>query len=159
MTKTERTVVAVLVLALGVLLITLKVAFLEMLLIVGGICLIGFGVVDVFRGFVPPAVVKIAAGGLLILCCVFVVKAILFIISAVLLVIGVLLLYDKLKSRKCFRSLVSLVCEYAIPALFLVMGALLLCAQGEGADWLFILCGIFTILIGVALFVKMFTDD
>ena len=159
MTKTERTVVAVLVLVLGVLLITLRVAFLEMLLIVGGICLIGFGAVDVFRGFVPPAVVKIAVGGLIILCCVFVVKAVLFIISTILLVVGVLLLYDKLKHRKCFRSLIPMICEYAIPALFLVMGALLLCNQGRGSDWLFILCGIFTILLGVAVFIRVFVDE
>ena len=159
MTKTEKTVVAILVLILGVLLITLRVTFLEMLLIVGGICVIGLGVVDVFRGMVPPAVLKIVAGGLLILCCVFVVKAVLFILSALLLVTGILLLYDKLKQHRRFCSWLQAILEYATPILFLIIGALLLFNQGEGSDWIFIVCGSFTVIIGGVVLINNFLEN
>jgi hypothetical protein len=159
MTKTEKTVIAVLVLVVGILLIALRATFLEMLLIVGGVCVIGLGVIDVFRGIVPPAVLKIVSGGLLILCCVFVVKAVLFIISALLITAGILLLYEKLKRRRIFCSWWLAVFDFALPALFLAIGALLLFNQGKGSDWVFIVCGVFTVLIGGVILLNEFLEN
>lgn len=159
MTKTERTVIAASVLLLGVLLITLRAAFLETLLIAGGVCCIGFGAADAFRGYVPPAIVKMAAGGLLVLCCVFVVKAVLLVLATALLVVGVLLLYDKLKCRKFSRSMFTNLCDFAIPTLFLLIGALLLFTQGEGEDWVLIVCGSLTVLMGGVLFAEVFLNE
>ncbi len=159
MTKTERTVVAALVLLLGVLLIALRGAFLEMLLLAGGVACVVFGAIDVFQGFVPPAVVKIVGGGLLILCCVFVVKAILFLLASVLLVAGFLLLYDLAKQRKCRRSVFLKICDVALPSLLLAIGALILFAEGEGEDWLFILCGSLTVVIGGLQFARVFAEE
>lgn len=159
MTKTERTVTAVLILLLGTLLITLRGTFLEMLLVVGGVVCIALGAIDVFQSCVPPGILKIVGGGLLILCCVFVVKAIMFVLASVLSVVGVLLLYDMVKQRKCRRSVFLKICDSALPILLLSIGALILFAEGEGEDWLFIVCGILTILIGALQLSKAFIEE
>ena len=159
MKKTEKIIAALLTIALGVLLIALRGTLVSILMTVLGVGLIAFGVMDLFDRLVPPAVIKIVVGLVVILCGWVIVEAVLYVVAALLLIAGILLLYERIKRKPCCSAIVQTLCEYAAPAISLVIGPLLLFNQGNTVNWVFILSGAFTIVEGGLLLVGAFTGD
>lgn len=159
MKKSERIISAILTMVIGVLLITMKDNFIGLLMTVAGGCLIILGIIDVFHRVVPPAVVKIVVGVLIIVCGWALVRAVLYIVSAILLIGGILILYDKIKRKYRCVSIVYTVCEYAIPSVLIFIGALLLFHQAKAVNLIFILSGIFTVIEGGLLLLDAFSQD
>ena len=86
MKKSEKIIAAVLTMALGLLFILLKDAFIGVLMTLLGAGLIVLGVVDIVNKLVPPAVVKMVSGTLVILCGWALVEAVLYILAGGLLI-------------------------------------------------------------------------
>lgn len=159
MKKTEKIISALLTIALGVLLITLRGKFISILMTVFGLGLIAFAVLDLCNRLVPPAVIKAVIGVVVILCGWTIIEAVLYILAAILLVAGILLLYEKIKNRTRCNALWQTVCQYAVPALFIVIGLLFLFNQGNTVQWVFIVSGIFTIAEGGFLLANAIVED
>ena len=140
--------------ALGVLLLVLKGEVISILMTVIGIGFIVFGIMDIFSSLVPPAVVKIVVGALIILCGWVIVKAVLYIVAAALLIIGILMLYDKIKKKVYCKDLLQAIFEFAVPVLFVLIGVMFLFHQGKSVEWVFIISGILTIAEGAVLLVN-----
>ncbi len=159
MKKTEKIIAALLTIALGVLLIVLRGKLVSILMTVFGVGLIAFGITDLFNRLFPPAVVKLVVGLVVILCGWVIVGAVLYVIAALLIIAGILLLYEKIRYHECNGPLLFTLCEYAVPAVFLVIGTLLLFNRGNTANWVFILSGAFTVVEGGLLLVGSFSAD
>lgn len=159
MKKTEKIVSALLTIALGVLLITLRGKFISILMTVLGLGLIAFAVLDLFNRFIPPAVIKAVAGVVIILCGWTIIEAVLYILSALLLVAGILLLYEKIKAHSRCDALWKTVCEYAVPALLIVIGLLFLFNQGNTVEWVFIISGVLTVIDGGIILANAIVED
>ncbi len=159
MKKSEKIIAAIITMAIGVLLIVLQDNFVGLLMTLAGICLIVFGALDIFHHEVPPAVIKIVVGALIIICGWVLVEAVLYIVAALLLIVGILLLYDKIKKRVVCDTLLLTALEYAIPALFVLIGILLLFHQAVAIELIFIFSGILTLIDGGMLLVNTFLDD
>ena len=159
MKRTEKIISAALTIALGILLIVLRGQIISILMTVLGISLIAFGVLDLWTKLIPPAVVKLVGGGVIILCGWVIVEAVLYVVAALLLVAGILLLYEKIKSKARCHTLFYTLCEYAAPALCIVIGTLLLFNQGNTVNWVFVVSGIFTSVEGGLLLVNAFSGD
>lgn len=159
MKRTEKIVVASLIIALGVLLVILRGEIVSILMTVLGLALIAFGILDLCNRAVPPAVVKLVMGVVIILCGWLIVEAVLYVLSALLLIVGILLLYEKIKFRARCINLFHALCVYAIPALCLVIGVLLLFNQGNTAQWVFVISGVFTVVEGGFLLIGALADD
>ena len=159
MNKTEKIIAAVATMAFGVLLIVLQGKFIGLLMTVAGICLIVWGVLDFLHHLIPPAVIKIVAAVLIIVCGWALVEAVLYIAAALLLIAGILMLYDKIKKRVCCDNWYFTVLEYAVPALFILIGLLLLFHQAATLKVIFVICGILTIIDGGLLLADAFLED
>lgn len=159
MRTSEKVISAILTMALGVLLIVLRATFIEVLMTVAGIGVIVLGIIDLLQTMVPPAVVKIVVGGLIILCGWVLVEAVLYLVAAILLIGGILLLYDKIKRRvHCFKLWQTIV-EYAIPSMLIFIGVLLLFNQGETINFIFVFSGILTVIEGGLLLVNALVEE
>ncbi len=159
MKKTEKLIIALLTVVFGILLIVLKGSIISILMTVLGVALIVLGVMDLIGRATPSGVVKLVSGIVVIVCGWVIVSAVLYILAALLLVTGILLLYEKIKNRFFCPTLWQTVCEYAVPVVFLVIGALLLFNQGGTVNWVFIVSGVFTVIQGGLLLVNALGDD
>ena len=159
MRKTEKIIVAVLTMALGVLLVVLKADVISILMTVLGVALIVFGIIDLLDKRIPPAVIKAVSGALIILCSWVAVGVVLYVVAAVLLVLGILTLYEKIKVSAHCIVLWQTVCHYATSILFIVIGILLLFNKNNGAEWVFVVSGICTVLQGGLVLLDAFTDE
>lgn len=159
MKKTDKIITALLTIALGVLLIVLRGKLVSILMTVLGLGLVSFGVMDLFSRLFPPAVIKIVIGLVIVLCGWVIVEAVLYVVSALLIIAGILLLYEKIRFRETCATLLFTLCEYAVPAVFLIIGTLLLFNNGGVARWVFYFSGAFTILAGGLLLVGAFSGD
>lgn len=159
MKQSEKIISAIITIALGVLLIVLRSDFISILLTIGGVSLIALGVMDIFNRLIPPAVVKIVAGALIIFCGWVVVQAALYVLAAALLIVGILLLYDKIKNKARCRTLLYTVFDYASCALLITVGFLLLFNQGNTVEWVLIVSGVLTVAEGALLLVGAFSQD
>ena len=159
MKKTEKIIAAVLTMAVGILLIAMQDNFISVLMSIAGACLIVLGVVDIFRRYVPPAVIKIVSGVLIIVCGWVLVEAVLYIVSAMLLIAGILLLYDKIKKRIVCDSLLHTVLEYVLPSVFILIGFLLLFHQAFAMEIIFVTVGCLTVIEGGILLVEAFEQE
>ncbi len=159
MKTSEKIVSAIITMGLGVLLLILKGDFISILMTIAGVSLIVLGVLDIFRNFVPPAVVKIVVGALIILCGWVIVEVVLYIVAAILLIVGILLLYDKVKKKIYCRDLLHTICEYAVPALFIMIGFMFLFHQGKAVNLIFIISGILTLLEGGVLLFNALSEN
>jgi hypothetical protein len=119
MNRSEKIIAAVLTMALGVLFIVLKGAFIELLMTLLGACLIVLGIVDIVNKLVPPAVVKMVSGALVIICGWLIMEAVLYILAGLLLVCGILILYQKIKLRVCGVNFWQTALEYATPIIII----------------------------------------
>ena len=159
MKKSEKIILAVFVMFIGVVLVAIKGKFIGILATVVGGGLIVLAVVDILQGGVPPALVKAVSGALVILCGWVAVRAVIYVIAAALLIVGALLLYDKIKRGvKC--SLVwQIACEYAVPSLCAIIGFLLFFHSVEWMNVIFVISGILTLLEGGLILLNAFTEN
>ena len=157
--KSEKIIGAVLVMVFGLLLIIMKARFIGVLMTVAGISLILLGVVDIFCKRIPPAIVKIVAGGLVILCGWVAIHALLYIFSAVLLVLGGLLLYDKIKKGTKCTLLPYIVWEYAKVGLCILLGLFLLFHREWTLAVVFNVSGVLVLVEGGVLLLDTFSDE
>ena len=159
MKKTERIIAAVLTMVVGILLIAMQDKFIGLLMSIAGACLIVLGVVDLCHRYVPPAVVKIVSGVLIIVCGWILVEAVLYIVSAMLLIAGILVLYDKIKKRVRCDTLFKTILEYALPAMFIAIGCLLLFHQAFALEIIFVVVGCLTLIEGSILLLEAFDEE
>lgn len=159
MKKTEKIIAAVLTMVIGVLLIVMKDKFIGVLTTVIGLGLIVFGVVDILNRAIPPAVIKMVGGLLVILCGWLVVEAVLYLLSAITLICGILLLYDKIKGCACGEAWWQTALVYAPAALCIAIGLLLLFHKALNPTFIFISCGIFALIEGGILLFNSFLEE
>ena len=159
MKKSEKIIAALLTMAIGILLIVLKNNFIGLLMTIAGVCLIAFGALDILHNEIPPAVIKLVVGALIIICGWVLVEAVLYIVAAFLLVVGILMTYDKLKKGIRCSSLLLTIMEYAVPILFIVIGVLLLFHQAFAIELIFIIAGILTLIEGGVLLTNTLMED
>ena len=159
MKKTEKIVAAIVTIALGILLMVLQGQIISILMTVLGVTLVALGVMDLLNKLVPPAVVKLVAGVVVVICGWAIISAVLYVVAAGLIIVGILMLYEKVRNHAQCATLWQTVCEYAMPAVFLVIGILLLFNQGNTVAWVFIISGILTVLEGGLLLIDAFYDD
>ena len=159
MKKTEKIIAAVLTMVVGILLIAMQDKFIGILMSIAGACLIVLGVVDIFHRYVPPAVIKIVSGILIIVCGWVLVEAVLYIVSAMLLIAGILLLYDKIKKRMRCDTWLRTVLDYSLPLVFVVIGGLLLFHQVFALEIIFVVMGCLTFIEGGILLMEVFENE
>ena len=159
MKRSEKIIAAILTMVFGILLIAMQDNFISILMTIGGVCLIVLGVVDIFQRFIPPAVIKIVSGILIIVCGWALVEAVLYVVAALLLIAGILLLYDKIRKRVSCDTLWKTILEYALPAVCILIGALLLFHQAFAVELIFIITGSLTLIEGALLLVEAFDEE
>ena len=159
MKKSEKIIAAILTMAVGVLLIVLQNNFIGLLMTIAGVCLIVFGALDIFHREIPPAVVKIVTGVLIIVCGWALIEAVLYIVAALLLIAGILLLYDKIKKKVVCDTLLFTALEYAVPSLFILIGFLLLFHQAVAIEIIFVFSGILTLIEGGVLLANALLEE
>lgn len=159
MKKTEKIIAAVCTVAFGVLLIVLKDNFIGILMTVAGLCLIVLGIADFANRLIPPAVIKTVVGVFVIFCGWMAVNAVLYVLAAALLIFGILLLYDKIKHKTICSSSFETVLEYALPALCIAVGILLLFHSSVAKNFIFVLSGLLTVLIGAILIMDAIAQE
>lgn len=153
MTKTQKILSAICVMALGVMLIVLRGDVISIAMTVLGIGCIALGILDLLRALIPPAVIKLVVGTIIIVCGWTLIGAVLYIVAGILLILGILLVYEKIKRRVQCGAWYTTLIEYAIPALCIVLGILLLFNQGNTVGWVFVVSGSITVLEGGVLLV------
>ena len=159
MNKSEKIIAAALTMALGVLFIVLKGTFIELLMTLLGACLIVLGVVDIINKLIPPAVVKMVSGTLVIICGWLIMEAVLYILAGLLLVCGILMLYQKIKLRVCGVNFWKTVLEYATPIIIILIGVLLLFNRAEFVNAIFIISGLLIFIEGGLLLYEAYIED
>ena len=159
MKRTEKIAIALLIITLGLVLTILKEDVISILMTALGLGLIVLGCMDLYHKCIPPAVVKIVVGAIIILFGWLLVSAVLYILAAGLIIFGILMLYELLKKRAKDDNLLQTIGKYAIPSLCLLIGILLLFNQGGTVAWVFVLSGIATILEGGVLLLEAFFED
>lgn len=148
MKKTEKIVAALFTIGFGILIMVLRGDLIKIITTVLGIALIVLGVIDLVGKHVPPAVVKIVAGVIVLICGLALVSIVLYVIAALLLIVGILSLYEKYKTKGRCHNFKSIILEYATSAMLILIGFLLLFNQGATVNWIFIVCGILTVIEG-----------
>lgn len=159
MKKTEKIVAAIVLMALGIMFMILKNNFIGILMTIAGASLIILGIVDIVNRTIPPAVVKIVSGLLVIVCGWAVVEAVLYILSGILLVFGILMLYEKIKKRVRCATVWQTVIEYATAVICIAIGILLLFHQTSLVNFILLVCGLLTLLEGGVVLFLAFTED
>ncbi len=159
MKKSEKIVLALATVCMGVLLIALRGRFVSILMTVLGLGLIAFAVLDFVNKIVVTAVIKLVAGMVIIVCGWTIVGAVLYIVAGLLLIAGILLLYENFRKQICHDSLYRTITQYAVPSLFIVIGILFLFNQGNTVSWIFIVGGCVTIVEGGLLLVNALSED
>ena len=154
MKRSEKIITAILTMIFGILLMVMQDNFIGLLMTIAGLALIVLGVVDIVQHFIPPAVVKIVSGVLVIVCGWALLEAVLYIVSALLLIAGILLLYDKIRKRVHCDVLWQTILEYALPSVCIVIGILLLFHQAVAVEIIFIISGLLTLIEGALLLVE-----
>ena len=159
MRKSEKIISALLMMVLGVMFIILKDKFIGLLMTVAGISLIVLGMTDLVERLVPPAVIKIVSGILVIICGWLVVEAVLYILAGILLVLGILLLYDQIKNKEGCDSLLKSFLQYAVPIICIAIGILLLFHRGNWMDIVLIISGCLIFVEGAIVLFNAWIED
>ncbi len=159
MRRTEKIVLAAVLVVLGVLLMVFQENVVKMLMTVIGATLIAFGMANFFHRTIFLAVVKTVAGVVAIILGVFAVNVVLYLLAGLLLILGVLFLYGQLKIGNRCRTHFQNILAYALPVICLVLGVLLLFNNGEEVSWVFVLGGILVLAEGGLLFADALLSD
>lgn len=159
MKKTEKVVVALLTLLLGIALLILRGSLISVLMTVIGIVFIAFGIIQWLRGQIVLAIIKAVIGIVLIICGWAVVSAVLYVLAAAVMITGILLLYEQIKNQHCGATLLQKIAAFAYPIVCILIGFFLLFNEGNEAQWVFIVSGSLTVLEGGLLLLSTFTLD
>ena len=159
MKKTEKVVVALLTLLLGIALLILRGSLISVLMSVVGIVFIAFGIIQWIKGQIVLAIIKAVIGIVLIICGWAVVSAVLYVLAAAVMITGILLLYEQLKNQGCGATLLQKIAAFAYPIVCILIGFFLLFNNGNEAQWVFIVSGSLTVLEGGLLLLSAFALD
>ena len=159
MKKTEKVVVALLTLLLGIALLILRGSLISVLMSVVGIVFIAFGIIQWIKGQIVLAIIKAVIGIVLIICGWAVVSAVLYVLAAAVMITGILLLYEQLKNQGCGATLLQKIAAFAYPIVCILIGFFLLFHNGNEAQWVFIVSGSLTVLEGGLLLLSAFALD
>ncbi len=159
MTKTEKLILALGVMVLGILFILLQDKFIGILMTAVGVCLIALGVADLFKGQIAQAVIKLVSGVLLVVCGWTLVEGVLYILSAGLLIFGILALYDKIKNGCLRETIWDILLAFALPALAVAIGLLLLFQALIDVGVLLILSGVLLLVAGGIILADLFLTE
>ena len=159
MKKTEKIVVALLTLLLGIALLILRGSLISVLMSVVGIVFIAFGIIQWIKGQIVLAVIKAVIGIVLIICGWTVVSAVLYVLAAAVMITGILLLYEQLKNQGCGATLLQKIAAFAYPIVCILIGFFLLFNNGNEEQWVFIVSGSLTVLEGGLLLLSAFALD
>ena len=160
MKKTERYVLAIATILLGILLIAFQERVIKTAVVALGIVCLVLAVIDFFNKSLPSAAVKGVAGVVIVLLGLFAVRAVLYLIAAVLLIAGILLVYERLRRGfPCGATLLQKIGAFALPALCFFVGILLLICGGSAEKWLFIVCGLCVSIEGGLLLAETLVSD
>ena len=159
MKKTEKIITALLTIALGVLVIILRGELIKIITAVCAIALLALGLIDLIHKKIPPAVAKLVAGVVILICGLAVVEIVLYIIAAICMIAGIISLYEKLKTNRRCKGWQEKIFEYALPVFLIVVGFLLLFNQGNTVNWIFVVCGVLTTMEGGILLVNALIND
>ncbi len=154
MTKTEKLIVALGVMALGILFILLTDKFIGILMTIAGGSLIALGVVDLFYRRIAQAVIKLVSGLLLVICGWTLVEGVLYLLAGVLLIFGVLAVYDKIKNGSNCATFWQNLLSYAVPVIGIVIGVALLLQGLVDVGVLLIVSGVLLIVAGVSILIE-----
>jgi hypothetical protein len=157
--KTEKVVVALLTLLLGIALLILRGSLISVLMSVVGIVFIAFGIIQWIKGQIVLAIIKAVIGIVLIICGWTVVSAVLYVLAAAVMITGILLLYEQLKNQGCGATLLQKIAAFAYPIVCILIGFFLLFNNGNEAQWVFIVSGSLTVLEGGLLLLSAFALD
>ncbi len=159
MTKTEKLIIALGLVALGVLFILLKDKFIGILMSVAGGSLVALGVVDICNRRVAQSVIKLVCGLLIVVCGWVLVEAVLYLLSGVLLVFGVLSIYDKIKHTRVCDSVWKTALSYSVFAVVTAIGLLLLFQSLLDVGVTLIICGVLMIIAGALILVESLIEE
>lgn len=159
MTRTEKIIVSILAIALGLLLVFFQETVVKIAVSVIGCLFIALGILDFIHKSLPLAIIKAVAGVVIILFGVFAVKAVLYILAGLLVVFGLLFLYERLRIRSYCVSLWNKTFAYLLPGLCVLTGILLFFSGGEKADWVFVVGGLLVMIEGGLLLADVFVGD
>ena len=159
MKKTEKVVVALLTLLLGIALLILRGSLISVLMSVVGIVFIAFGIIQWIKGQIVLAIIKAVIGIVLIICGWTVVSAVLYVLAAAVMITGILLLYEQLKNQGCGATLLQKIAAFAYPIVCILIGFFLLFNNDNEAQWVFIVSGSLTVLEGGLLLLSAFALD
>ena len=159
MKKSEKIIAALATIAIGILVIILRGGLIKIVTSVLGVGLIVYGILDLIHHKVPPAIVKLVAGVIVLVCGLAVVEIVLYLIAAFLLIVGILSFYDKYKEKRGCKNWKEALYVYTMPALCLIMGILLLFNQGATVDWIFVVCGILSVIEGGMWLINALAND
>ena len=159
MTKTEKVISAIAAILIGVLLIVLKSGVLSVLNTVVGVVLVAIGIFDLVQKEVKFGVVKCVLGVLILAFGWLILQAILYVFAALLIIVGICWIYDLIRCKVKLCRDWRVILEYLKPAFCLLIGLLLLFNQGGTVDWVFIVCGVFTVVEGVLMLFTTLTNE
>ncbi len=154
MTKTEKLIIAIGVMAMGILFILLTDKFIGILMTIAGGSLIALGVVELFYRRVARAVIKLVSGLLLVICGWALVEAVLYILAGVLLVVGILAVYDKIKNGSGCTTFWRTLLSYVLPVIGIVIGVSLLFQGLVDVGVLLVISGVLLIVAGVSILIE-----
>ena len=152
MTKTEKLIVSIITVALGILLIVLRGATVQVVTSIFGVLLIVLGCLDIMAKDTLIGAAKFFFGIFILAFGWLVLSVVLYAVSVTVLVIALWWVYELWRTR-CIRSFSWMfLFQYAQPILLAAVGVLLLFHQIESNEWLFVTAGVFTVLEGAFLF-------
>ena len=153
MKKTERFILAIVTIALGILLVALKGATVQIVTSVFAVLLIVLGVLDFISNMPRIGAIKCLIGCLLLAFGWLITSVVLYATCIVLFVVSTWKIIDLWRGR-CARLFGdSALLLYLQPMLLALIGALLLFHQREGAEWIFVVAGVLTVAEGSFIFV------
>lgn len=152
MKRTEKLIAAIATVAVGILLIVLKEATVQIITSIVGVLLIVLGVLDWISRDTRFGALKILIGIALLAFGWLVDVAVLYIAAICLFIVAIWWIYELWRTRLVRSLCGTAVFLYAQPVLLLLIGLFLLFHQLENSGWVFITAGILTTVEGAMLF-------
>ena len=164
MNKTEKIISAVSAMLIGIFLMVFKGGVLTVLNAVVGVVLVALGVFDLIKRNENPnnvkmGIIKCVIGVLILAFGWLILEAVLYVFAGLLLIVGICWIYDLIRCgvRPCNDWRVIL--EYVKPAVCLLIGLLLFFNQGGAVNWIFVVCGICSVVEGALLLFTTLIND
>ena len=152
MKKNEKLIASVVTVALGILLIALKVVTVQIVASVFGVLLVVLGILNLAYKQTLIGALECVFGVLIIAFGWWISSVVLYLLSICLFLIAFWLIFEFWRGR-CERSFsVASLLQYVQPILIILIGVFLFFHQGDDREWVFVVAGIFTVLEGAIMF-------